>query len=85
MREAMARLAGRKIWLCREERGGRRAAALYTLIATAKVNDVEAWLADVLVRLPDYPARRIGDLLAWNWHAECQTAAGDQPKNEKKC
>ena len=41
--------------------GGRRAAAIYTLIETAKLNDVDpqAWLADVLARLPDHPNRRI--------------------------
>jgi transposase len=34
-----------------------------------KLNDVDpqAWLADVLTRLPDYPASRIVDLLPWNW------------------
>jgi hypothetical protein len=49
--------------------GGRRAAAIYTLIATAKLNDIDpqAWLADVLARLPDHPARRIHQLLPWNW------------------
>ena len=42
---------------------------MYTLIETAKLNDIDpqSWLADVLARLPDYPARRIGDLLPWNW------------------
>jgi transposase len=56
------------------DRGGERAAAVYTLIETAKLNgiDPQAWLADVLARLPDHPARRIGDLLPWNWTAEAQ-------------
>jgi len=42
-----------------------RAAAVYTLIETAKLNDVDprAWLADVLARLPDHRARRIHELL----------------------
>ena len=37
------------------DRGGERAAAVYTLIETAKLNrvDPQAWLADVLARLPD--------------------------------
>jgi transposase len=50
---------------------------IYTLIAAAELNEVDpqAWLADVLVRLPDYPARRIGDLLPWNWYAERRAAA----------
>jgi len=49
--------------------GGRRAAAIYTLIETAKLNDVDpqAWLADVLARLQDHSARRIAELLPWNW------------------
>jgi transposase len=46
-----------------------RAAAMYTLIETAKLNEIDpqAWLADVLARLLDYPARRISNLLPWNW------------------
>jgi hypothetical protein len=40
------------------------AAALYTLIETGKVNDIDpqAWLADILARLPDHPAWRIDQL-----------------------
>jgi hypothetical protein len=43
------------------DEGGRRAAAIYTLIASARLNDndPQAWLADVLARLPDHPAKRI--------------------------
>jgi transposase len=77
-RELRAVALGRRNWtFAGSDEGGRRAAALYTLIATAKLNDVDpqAWLADVLARLPDYPARRIGDLLPWNWHAERRAAA----------
>jgi transposase len=69
---------GRRNWtFAGSDEGGRRAAALYTLIATAKLNDIDpqAWLADVLARMPDYPAKRIGDLLPWNWHAEHRAAA----------
>jgi transposase len=61
---------GRKNWtFCGSDSGGRRAAAIYTLIETCKLNDVDArtWLADVLARLPDHPARQITDLLPWNW------------------
>ena len=64
---------GRKNWtFAGSDRGGERAAAIYTLIETAKLNDVDpqAWLADVLARLPDHPAKRIGDLLPWAWKAE---------------
>jgi transposase len=49
--------------LQRRLRGGRRSpAAIYTLIETAKLNDVDprASLANVIARLPDHPARRIG-------------------------
>lgn len=61
---------GRKAWLfCGSDRGGQRAAILYTLIQTARLNDVDpqAWLADVLARIADHPASRIDDLLPWNW------------------
>jgi len=54
---------------CRDSRTSHRAAAIYTLIETAKLNDIDplAWLADVLARLQDYPAKRIDELLPWNW------------------
>lgn len=61
---------GRKNWtFCGSNSGGRRAAAIYTLIETCKLNDVDAraWLADVLARIADHPAKRITDLLPWNW------------------
>ena len=61
---------GRKAWLfCGSDRGGQRAAVLYTLIQTARLNDVDpqAWLADVLARVADHPVQRLDDLLAWNW------------------
>jgi hypothetical protein len=63
---------GRKNWLfAGSDRGGERAAAMYTLIATAKLNNVDpqAWLADVLHRIADHPARRLHELLPWNWRA----------------
>ena len=69
-RELRAVAVGRKNWtFAGSDEGGRRAAAIYTLIATAKLNDVDpqAWLADVLARLPDHPAKRIHELLPWNW------------------
>ncbi len=77
-RELRAIAVGRRNWtFAGSDEGGRRAAALYTLIATAKLNDVDphAWLADVLARMPDYPAKRIDDLLPWNWHVERRAAA----------
>ena len=69
---------GRKSWLfCGSNRGGERAAVMYSLIATAKLNgiDPQAWLADVLARLPDHPAKRIGELLPWNCVAPAKAAA----------
>jgi transposase len=64
---------GRKNWtFAGSDEGGRRAAAIYTLIETAKLNDIDpqAWLADLLARLQDHPARRINELLPWNWKPE---------------
>jgi transposase len=64
---------GRKNWtFAGSDAGGRRAAAIYTLIETAKLNDIDpqAWLADVLARLNDHPAKQIGELLPWNWRQQ---------------
>ena len=61
---------GRKNWtFAGSDSGGRRAAAIYTLIETCKLNDVDprAWLADVLARIADHPARSIAELMPWNW------------------
>jgi transposase len=61
---------GRKSWLfAGSDRGGQRAAAMYSLIVTAKLNavDPQAWLADVLARIAGHPAHRIDELLPWNW------------------
>jgi transposase len=61
---------GRRAWLfAGSDRGGERAGAMYSLITTAKLNDVDpqAWLADVLRRINDHPASRLDELLPWNW------------------
>src|SRR5690606_37175691 len=58
----------RKSWLfAGSDRGGQRAAAMYTLIVTAKMNDVDphAWLADVLARTAELPQSRLPELLPW--------------------
>jgi transposase len=68
----------RKSWLfAGSERGAARAAAMTTLIASAKLNDVDplAWLADVLARIAGTPQSRLPELLPWNWKPERQAAA----------
>src|SRR5499433_1192030 len=70
---------GRKSWLfAGSERGADRAAAMATLIMTAKLNDIDplAWLADVLGRIADIPQSRLPELLPWNWkHSNLRVAA----------
>jgi transposase len=61
---------GRKAWLfCGSDRGGQRAAIIYTLIQTAKLNDIDpqAWLADALSRIADCRISKLDELLPWNW------------------
>ena len=63
---------GRRAWLfCGSDRGGQRAAMMYSLIVTAKMNDVDpqAGLADVLSRIASHPAHRLDELLPWNWES----------------
>ena len=69
---------GRKNWtFAGSDAGGHRAAAILTLIETCKMNDVDpqAWLTDILARLPDHPAKRINELLPWNWKLQHQPQA----------
>jgi hypothetical protein len=69
---------GRKSWMfCGSDRGGQRAAAMYSLIVTAKMNDVDpqAWLADVLAQIAAHPAHRIDELLPWNWKPTASAVA----------
>jgi transposase len=68
---------GRKNYLfAGSDRGAHRAAALYSLIETAKLNglDPEAYLRDVLARIADHPALQLSRLLPWNWAALHTTA-----------
>jgi transposase len=63
---------GRRNWtFCGSDNGGRRAAVIYALIESCKLNDVDpkAWLADVLARIADHPMQRLADLLPWHWEA----------------
>src|ERR1019366_8837614 len=69
---------GRRNWtFAGSDAGGHRAAAVYTLIETCKMNDVDpqAWLADVLTRLPDHPANKVAELLPCNWRLARQQSA----------
>ncbi len=61
---------GRKNYLfAGSDAGGHRAAALYSLIESAKLNrlDPQRYLTDILARIADHPARAIAQLLPWNW------------------
>ena len=69
---------GRKAWLfAGSPRGGDRAAFMYSLIVTARMNDVDpqAWLADVLSRTPEISLTRLPELLPWNWSRTLQRKA----------
>jgi len=61
---------GRKNWLfAGSDSGGDRAATMYTIIQTARLNglDPEAYLRDIIGRIADHPINRIDELLPWNW------------------
>ena len=61
---------GRKNYLfAGSDKGGKRAAAIYSLVETCKLNtiDLEAYLRDILARIPDHKINRIDELLPWNW------------------
>ncbi|MEM7530196.1 MAG: transposase, partial [Pseudomonadota bacterium] len=69
---------GRKAWLfAGSDRGGERAAFMYSLIVTARLNgiDPQAWLADVLARIADTPVSRLPSLLPWNWAVKNESLA----------
>jgi transposase len=69
---------GRRNWtFAGSDRGGDRAAAMYSLLQTAKLNDVDpqAWLADVLARIAETPTSRLAELLPWNWRPLLLTSA----------
>jgi transposase len=67
---------GRKNYLfAGSDRGGERAAAIYSLIETAKLNNIDpkVYLATVLTKIADHPINRIQDLLPWNIDLEPDT------------
>jgi transposase len=65
---------GRKSWLFA---GSERAAIMYMLIQTAKLNDIDpqAWLADTLSKIAETPQTRLGKLLPWNWMSDRRSRA----------
>jgi transposase len=82
-RELRGIALGRKSWLfAGSDRGGERAAVMYTLIQTAKLNDIDpqAWLADVLARINDHNIQNLDQLLPWNWKA---TPASSLPERQR--
>jgi transposase len=77
-RELRSVARGRKAWLfVGSDRGGERAAMMYTLINTARLNGIDplAWLTDVLAQIADIPQGRLHELLPWEWKAFRQGAA----------
>ena len=69
-RELRSVARGRKAWLfVGSDRGGDRAAMMYSLIGTARLNGIDplAWLTDVLDRIADIPQGRLHELLPWEW------------------
>jgi len=71
---------GRKNWLfAGSDAGAERAAAIYSLIETCKLNgiDPEAYLRSILASIADHPINRVAELLPWNWantHQKLHTA-----------
>ena len=69
---------GRKSWLfAGSDRGGQRAAVMYSLIVSAKMNDIDpqAWLAPVLANIAQHPISRLDELLPWNWRSPATVAS----------
>ena len=69
-RSVRAVALGRKAWLfAGSDRGGDRAAVMYSLIYTCKLNGVDplAWLTDVLARIADHKMSDLPALLPWKW------------------
>ena len=73
----MGRMTARLCWVRKNylfagsDSGGVRAAKMYTIVETAKLNglDPEAYLRDIFARIADHPINRIDELLPWTWKA----------------
>ena len=64
---------GRKAWLfAGSVAGGERAALIYTLIQSAKLNNIDpqAYLASLLTIMPAWPNKRLSELTPWNWNQQ---------------
>ncbi len=69
---------GRRSYLfAGSDTGGERAASMYTLIGSCKLNgiDPEAYLRHVFERIADHPINRIDELLPWNVRLPSPTEA----------
>jgi transposase len=68
---------GRKNWLhCGSDTGGERAAAMYSLIGSAKMSGIDpfVYLRHVLTHIADHPIKRITEMLPWNVAQELATS-----------
>ncbi len=74
--QLLLRTPGTRHYEIPSDAGGQRAAAIYSLIGTAKLNglDPEAYLRNVLSRIADHPINRIEELLPWNVRASLPLA-----------
>ncbi len=78
---------GRKAWLfAGSDRAAERAAAITTLLATAKLNDIDpqAWLADVLARIAGHPVQRLDELLPWRSLRRPEAAASPHRSHSRR-
>jgi transposase len=73
----LSRLGRKNYLFAGSDAGGERAAILYSLIGTAKLNglDPEGYLREVLTRIADHPINRIEELLPWNLAANMATVS----------